>query len=245
MEDRIPASPFNGALSPRRRFATRSLSLQEVQSVKAKLGGTVNDVVLALVAGALRDYLDNSGRLPTEPLVTIVPVSADEPGTQRIFGNNIAIMGTNLHANISDPVARFNATRESTQAGKRYLEVLGKTTLPSITHYLLPALIQLPRRREYRLKLADAEGYKYPCQVAVSNVPGPRNILETEEAVLESLYSVGPLQEGNGLNITVWSYCDQLNVSVISCARQVPDPQLIAGAIEHQLSVLKEAANAA
>jgi diacylglycerol O-acyltransferase / wax synthase len=243
MEDIIAPSPFNGALSPQRKFATCSLSLGQVRSLKQTLSGTINDVVLALVAGALRDYLDQRGQLPSEPLITIVPVSADEPGTERIFGNNIAVMGAGLHSQVEDPIERYEATRKSTLAGKSHLEVLGKTTLPSITHYLLPAMISVPRQREYRLKLADQPGYKYPCQVAVSNVPGPRQQLETEEAVLEALYSVGPLQEGNGLNITVWSYCDQLNFSIITCARQVPDPQCIASAIENELQRLQEAAN--
>jgi diacylglycerol O-acyltransferase len=81
--------------------------------------------------------------------------------------------------------------------------------------------------------------------VAVSNVPGPRQKLETEEAVLESLYSVGPLQEGNGLNITVWSYCEQLNFSVICCARRVQDPQRIAAAIKDELERLKVTADEA
>jgi diacylglycerol O-acyltransferase len=243
MEDVIPPSPFNGALSPRRGFATLSLSLDAIRELKTRLGGTVNDAVLALVSGALRDYLSETGQSAvTEPLIGIIPVSADPPGTERIFGNNIAIMGTRLHVEIDDPLARYVATRESTLAGKRYLEVLGKATLPSISHYLLPAIIHIPRQREYRLKLADKPGYKFPCQVAVSNVPGPRQQLETDEALLESLYSVGPLQEGNGLNITVWSYCDQLNFSVICCAKRIPDPHRITAAIERELQRLQEAA---
>jgi diacylglycerol O-acyltransferase len=244
MQDVIPASPFNAALCPRRRFATLSLSLTGIRDLKARLGGTVNDAVLALVAGGLRRYLEELGQSGTDPLVAVIPVSADEPGTERIFGNNIAVMGTHLHVEIEEPVARYQATRESTLAGKQYLEALGKTTLPAISHYLLPALIQIPRQREYRLKLADKPGYKYPCQVMVSNVPGPRQQLETEEAVLESLYSVGPLQEGNGLNITVWSYCDQLNFSVICCAKRVPDAHRITAAIESELACLQQAAAA-
>ena len=240
MEDIIPPSRFNGALSPRRGFATRSLPLADVRALKSQLEGTINDVILALVAGGLRRYLKDAGAPAQQPLITVIPVSADEPGTERLFGNNIAIMGSRLHADIDDPLERFRATRESTLAAKQFLEVYGRNTLPSITHYLLPALVRIPRQREYRLKLADEPGYKYPCQVAVSNVPGPRERLETEQAVLESLYSVGPLQEGNGLNITVWSYCDQLNFSVICCRKRVPDPDRIATAVETELEVLKE-----
>ena len=172
-------------------------------------------------------------------------MSADEPGSQRVFGNNIAILGTSLHSQIDDPLARFNATQESTLAGKRYLHVLGKTTLPSITHYLLPAMVRVPRQREYRLKLADSGDYKYPCQVTVSNVPGPRQQLETDQAVLESLYSVGPLQEGNGLNITVWSYMDQLNVSALACHRAMPDLERLTGYIPEAFRELQAADAAA
>ena len=244
IEDVLPPSPFNGALSPRRGFATLSVPLAEVRTLKTQLGGTINDVVLALVAGALRNYLRDTDKPNEEPLVAIIPVSADEPGTERIFGNNIAIMGTRLHSNIENPLERYQATQKSTLAGKRFLEVFGRNTLPSITHYLLPALVQFPRQREYRLKLADEPGYKYPCHVTVSNVPGPRQRLETDEASLESLYSVGPLQEGNGLNITVWSYCDQLNFSVICCRKRIPDPERITRALKAELEILKECTGA-
>ncbi len=238
LEDKIPPSRFNGALSTRRRFATLSLPLERVRSVKSALNGTVNDVVLALVAGALRRYMLDHGEIPTDPLISIIPVSADEPGTERIFGNNIAIMGSRLHVDLADPLQRFSETQQSTLAGKRHLEVFGKSTLPEISQYLLPAVVSYPRHREYRLAAADSADYKFPCQVAVSNVPGPRNPLATDYAELDALYSVGPLQEGNGLNITVWSYCDQLNFSVISCKKRVPDPHAITDGIRKELETL-------
>ena len=87
----------------------------------------------------------------------------------------------------------------------------------------------------------NRDKYRFPCNVAISNVPGPREILATDDARLDRLLSVGPLQEGNGLNITVWSYAGQLNFSIISCHKLVPEPRRIAAAIEAELEAFRAA----
>ncbi|MGI9288391.1 MAG: WS/DGAT/MGAT family O-acyltransferase [Pseudomonadales bacterium] len=239
LTDNVKRSPFNGALSSRRKFASLSLSLGAVKDLKNTLQGTLNDVILALAAGALRRYLLENGDPCNEPLSAMIPVSADEPGVIRIFGNNISIIGTRLHVEIDEPVMRFDAIRRSTNAGKKHLEAFGKSTLPTIQQYIPPALRHSGCQKEYRSKAANRDKFRYPCNVAISNVPGPRQVLETDEAVLDRLLSVGPLQEGNGLNITVWSYADQLNFSIISCEKLVPEPQRIADGVEAELQALQ------
>ena len=99
-------------------------------------------------------------------------------------------------------------------------------------YYTPPGFVRWSRMRWYRLKSADRPDFQVPGNVSVSNVPGPRERLVREGAELESLLSVGPLMEGTGLNITVWSYMDQLNFSIISCKKLVPDPQRIAAGID-------------
>jgi diacylglycerol O-acyltransferase len=240
LKDKIAPCRLNGALTTQRKFATTSLSLSAVRELKSTLGGTVNDVVLALVASSLRSYLQHYGDPITIPLIASIPVSADEPGTVRMFGNNLGMMATRLHVEIADPISRFRKICESTNVAKVDLGVYGRGTLPALLYYTPPGFLRWSRQRWYRLKLADGPHFRVPGNVAVSNVPGPRERLERAGAELEALYSVGPLMEGTGLNITVWSYMDQLNFSIISCKKLVPDPQRIAAAIDVALLELQD-----
>ena len=235
----IPHCRFNGALTTQRTFATASYSLADFKALKNALDGTLNDVVLALLAGALRRYLLDKGDSVDQPLIAIIPVSADEPGTERLYGNNFSQMGTRLHIRIEDPVARFHKIRESTIAGKSELEIFGKSTMPMLLHYLPPFLFSWKTRRDYDQQLADRDTYAILGNVAISNVPGPRERLVSGGLTLDSLYSVGPLMEGSGLNITVWSYADQLNFSVISCKKLVPDPHNIVLAMAEEFAELQ------
>ncbi|MGI9293616.1 MAG: WS/DGAT domain-containing protein, partial [Pseudomonadales bacterium] len=233
---------FNGALTTHRKFATATHSLAHYKEVKNALGGTVNDVVLATVAGALRSYLVAHNDSIEQPLIAIIPVSADKPGVERLFGNNFTHMGTRLHIRIEDRIERFRKIQESTNAGKGELEVFGKSTLPTILNYFPPLMYTRLAQRDYVKQSARKRSYAIAGNVAVSNVPGPRQKLESKDAEMEGLYSVGPLTEGIGLNITIWSYADQLNFSIISCKKLVPDPDRIALAIDAEFIALQEVA---
>ena len=241
----MPHCRFNGALTTQRKFATATLSLATFNSVKDALGGTVNDVVLAVVGGSLRRYLLEHGDSVEQPLIAIIPVSADEPGRERLFGNNFSQMATRLYVRIEDPVERYKKIQESTNAGKSELEIFGKSTIPMLLHYLPPFMYTWLKRREYNKQLARRESYPIIGNVAVSNVPGPRHTLSSGNYEMETLYSVGPLMEGSGLNVTVWSYVDQLNFSIISCQKLVADPHRIARGIEAELAVLLAATGGA
>lgn len=242
LKDKIAPCRLNGSLTTQRRFATTGLSLSAVRDLKGVLGGTVNDVVLALVTSALRSYLQHYGDSVAAPLIASIPVSADEPGTVRMSGNNLTMMATRLHVEITDPIMRYEKIRESINTAKVDLSIYGKSTLPAMLYYLPPGLVRWSRTRAYRLKSADKPGFLLPGNVSVSNVPGPRERLVREGAELEALYSVGPLMEGTGINITVWSYMDQLNFSIITCKKLVPDPQRIAAAIDAAMVELESSA---
>jgi WS/DGAT/MGAT family acyltransferase len=109
-----PRTRLNHALSAQRTFTTRQLPLAEVKAVGRALGGTVNDVILAVAASALREYLLRHDDLPEVPLRTGVPVSADDPGEMRESGNRTTYLATSLWTNICDPLERFHATKKST-----------------------------------------------------------------------------------------------------------------------------------
>ena len=125
LKDSIEPCRLNGALSKQRKFASTGLSLSAVRELKEALGGTVNDAVLAIVAGALRGYLQHYNDPVTTPLIASIPVSADEPGTVRVSGNNIAMMTSRLHLEIADPIMRFHKIQESTRTAKVDLNIYG------------------------------------------------------------------------------------------------------------------------
>jgi WS/DGAT/MGAT family acyltransferase len=237
----FPRMRFNYALGVKRSYATAQLALAEVKTLKNTLGVTLNDVVLAVLAGALRKYLIYHNELPDAPLAVSVPVGADEPGVTRSSGNNVTSLTTMIHVEMADPVERLYAIKKHTEQGKADLEIFGKHQWSDLMEYVPPNLFTWSRRRNFRTKPANRPDYRPQSNLVISNVPGPRERLENELGIMESLYSVGVLGEGLGLGITVWSYLDQMNFGILACDKAMPDPQRLAQYIPDGLQELKEA----
>ncbi|MBP6700502.1 MAG: wax ester/triacylglycerol synthase family O-acyltransferase [Halioglobus sp.] len=218
-----PRTRLNHALSPRRSFTTRQIPVQEAKAVARILGGTINDLILALAANAVRDYLLLHHELPSEPLCTAIPVSADEPGSVRAEGNRTTYLPTCLWTNIADPLERFQAIQRATQVAKRELDLLGKDTFIELMHFLPPFFSLWKASLRQYLRQAERADYRPLTNVIISNVQGPAERLSGNYGALVDLYSMGPLVEGCGLNITVWSYAGNLNFSLMGCKRAVPD----------------------
>ncbi len=232
-------TPFNGALTPHRSFATATLPLAGVKEAKTAFGVTINDIVLAMVAGSLRAWLDKRGALPSRALVAGVPVSTDDPDAiKRLGGNKVSNMFTTLATDIADPVERVRAIHEVTRAAKEMHNILGADMLADWSEYTPPRPYSWFMRQYSRFNLA--EKHSPPINLVVSNVPGPRDPLYVAGAKMEGIYSVGPILEGIGLNVTVWSYCDQLNVGVIACREHIADPHEITDGMQAALEELLE-----
>lgn len=240
----FPRTRFNYALGVKRAFATCQLSLPELKALKDQLGVTLNDVVLAIMAGALRSYFIANDELPDGPLAISVPVGADAPGVVRRMGNNVTTLFTLLHVEIEDPIERLYTIKKQTEQGKADLEVFGKHQWGDLMEYVPPGYMTWSCRRNFRLKPANAPDFRPNCNLAVSNVPGPREKLVSDDGALEALYSAGVLGEGMGLNITVWSYMDQLNVGSLACHKAMPDLELLNEAIPRAVQELQQAARA-
>jgi len=217
-----PRTPFNGALASRRNFATCTLSLDEIKAVKNAQGVSLNDVVLGVVSGALRRWLISRGELPRKSLTAGVPVGVDTPGqAPRLSGNRVSNMFTTLATDEPDPHERLRVISKVTDAAKLQQKTLGPNILIDWTQFTPPggfgAIMRLYSR------LGAASWHPAPFNVVVSNVAGPREELVMGDFTLVDLFSVGPLIEGIGLNVTVWSYQDRMNVTVLSCPDLVPD----------------------
>jgi diacylglycerol O-acyltransferase len=233
-----PHLPFNTALSRRRVFATTSFEVEDCRRIKQAFGVTLNDVVLALCAGSLRRWLAACGELPARPLIASIPVSGDEEEGRapRLYGNRVAYLQTALHVEIADPVERMLATREVTLEAKRELELMGRNTVIDWMEYLPAVPYTLLKRLQSRLRLADI--VPSPSNLVVSNVSGPRERIYWNGAQLAEFYSVGPLSEGIGLNLTLWSYCDRMYCALLACRDQISDPHAITRGLHEELREL-------
>ena len=219
-----------------------TLALDDLKAVRHASGVTLNDVFLAVCAGALRTYLSEVGALPDRPLVASVPVSTD-PSVTRLGGNHVDNLYVSIGTDIADPLERLRHIHDVSAAAKAVRSVLGNDLLEKRADVVPPQLYALAVRTWARTHLADH--MRPPVNLVLSNVPGPRQPLHIGQAVLEAIYSVGPILEGIGLNITAWSYADALHVSVLGCPTSVPDPWLIAGALHGSMAELRQASDCA
>jgi diacylglycerol O-acyltransferase len=229
---------FNGSLTPHRMFSTAQLPLDEVKGVSKAFGVTVNDVVLGLCAGALRRYLEERGELPSRPLVAGVPVAvaAGGEGERRLGGNWVSNMFTSLRTDLADPVERLKAIHETTKVAKEVHHAMGAEMLAAWSELTPPRPFAAWMRFYSRRKLAD--WHRPPINLVVSNVPGPQAPLYIAGARLVELYSMGPVLEGVGLNITVWSYVGVLYFGVVACRETMPDLSVVCDYLGDALSEL-------
>lgn len=232
--------PWNGSVTAHRRVAFVQVPLDDVKAVKNALGGTVNDVVLALSAGAIRSYLQRHDALPDGPLVVAVPVSVRRPDDQGSFGNQVANMTVRLPTHLADPVERLRAVSAGTAVAKEELQAVGADAMGDWAELAAPRLLAQAVRLASRLRLADVT--QPVVNLVVSNVPGPSFPLWCAGAKLEAMYPMAGVGEGTGLNMTLISYLGQVNFGIVACREAVPDLELLADALPAALAELRSAA---
>jgi WS/DGAT/MGAT family acyltransferase len=216
---RPPRTSFNGPVSPHRRFSFGSLSLDSVKALKNELKITVNDVVVALTATAVRDWLNERGELPKDPLVAMVPVSVRREDERGTFGNRISTMIVPIPTNEPDPRRRLLRTHELLKSAKERHNALPAELLTDATAFIPPAVAALAARTTVGILSRT----RPPLNLVISNVPGPRDPLYLAGARLEGHFPVSVVMDGVGLNITVMSYRDHIDFGIIADREQVDD----------------------
>ncbi|MEX2556221.1 MAG: wax ester/triacylglycerol synthase family O-acyltransferase [Actinomycetota bacterium] len=239
---RAPRTSFNATITPHRRTAFTHVPLDDVKAIKREFGTTVNDVVLAIVAGALRRYLESRDEMPDRSLLAAVPVSVrtgEEEGD--VGSNRVSAMFSTLATDVDDPVERLKQIAEANRGAKEEHKAIGADMLTKWGELAAPLTFSLAARFYTGLKLADRHAVVH--NLVISNVPGPAFPLYFAGAKLVAMYPLGPIFDGAGLNITVLSYMDQLYFGLIGC-REIVDVWGIAGHITESFAELSKAAQA-
>jgi WS/DGAT/MGAT family acyltransferase len=217
---KAPRTPLNGMITAHRRFSFGSLPLEDVKRVKNHFDMTVNDVVMALTAAALRRWLLDHDALPQIPLVAAVPVSIRSDDQRGTNGNQVSVMMAELPTHIRDPEERLHFMRSSMLDAKRHFEAVPASLLQDLSALIPTALSGLAARSLF--KLATVPGVLF--NLFVSNVPGPQLPLYIGGARVEGVYPVSAVTDmTGGLNITLFSYDGDLDFGLIACREMVPD----------------------
>ncbi len=231
-----PPSFMNHMLDSQRRFATATLALADIKQTAKHLGVTLNDLVLAISAGALRKLLLHYDGVADHPLLASVPVSFNfDP--DRVSGNYFSGMMVALPADVADPLERVRCTHAAAVLAKESHQLVG----PELVARWLDYLPQAPAETLFKW-LSTRDGQNKVLNLPISNVPGPRERGLVGGALVTEIYSVGPLTAGSGMNITVWSYVDQLNISVLTDGATVDDPHEATDAMLAAFSEIRSAA---
>lgn len=237
-----PRTRFQARVSPHRRVAFGSMSLAEVKTIKNTFGCTVNDVVLAVCTAGLRSWLNKQGELPAEPLASFIPMSVRTPEQRGTFGNRVSVMLTRLPTDIADPIARLRKLNDEMGAVKERHRALPASLLQDANHFIPPALFAQAARATSRL--AGMRGLNQPANVMISNVPGPSTPLYLGGARQRAQFPVSGVLDGIGINITVMSYQDQLELGIVVDRELADDPWEILDALRAGLDELCDAARA-
>jgi WS/DGAT/MGAT family acyltransferase len=232
-----PATPFNAAISRYRRFARRSVPLADVKAAGKEHEATVNDVVVAACAGALRTYLLEHGALPDQPLTALIPVSLRTGEEPDMWTNRVSGTVASLPTDVADPRERLTAAHRSLKTAKAVFAATPAALAPDGVELGTPAITTLISRATTRW----ATNGVLPFNVIVSNVPGPKEPLYMAGARARHYYPVSAIADGQGLNMTVQSYAGFVDVGLVADAELVPDLPRLADLVVAELEVLAQA----
>jgi diacylglycerol O-acyltransferase / wax synthase len=236
---RAPATPFNRSITAHRRVAFRSVELSRVKAVKAVYGVSVNDVVMAMCAGALRRWLIDHDALPDAPLVAMIPVSVRDESSRGALGNKVSAMLAGLPTHLDDPEERLRHVHEATKIAKSRQAAIPQGLVDDISDFAPPALTA----RAARVVFATGVLHRLPpFNLCISNVPGPNVPVYLGGAKLLAQYPVSVITDGQGLNITLVGYLGQLHFGLVACRELVPDIDTLTDYLVDELDRLTMAA---
>lgn len=224
-----PRCILNVPISASRRFAAQSYSTAGMRVIAERFGATLNDVVLALCATALRRYLLDLGALPNEPLIAAVPMVVG--GSNREVGNAFTCAFANLATHLTDPVERLNVIKRSMDYSKARMRHLSQAQVMAYS-----AAVVAPGAL---LTMTGLDRRHAMVNVVISHIPGPRRPLYWQGCELDGIYPASLLLDGCALNITLVSRRDTVDFGFLACRRTLPSMQKLLGYVEDSLAELQ------
>ncbi len=234
----VPHTPWMGALSAHRAVAFADVRLEDVRAIRAAFGTTVNDVVLAASAGALRGWLLARDALPDVPLVANVPIAVKRPGDDA--ANQVSMLRVHLPTQEADPVERLLRIRAETARGKQEHHARGSNAYRRFTDLVLGLTVPALLTPVVRFYSSHRGGDFHPAlwNVVISNIQGPDHALYYGGARVKRIYPIGPVQHGSGLNLTVMSTAGSLCLGALACREKVPHVEDIAAGFSEEVAIL-------
>jgi diacylglycerol O-acyltransferase len=226
-----PRTLFNGEVDARRKIIITELPLGRMRALAKAYGGTVNDVLVAICGGALRDYLLEQKALPRKSLEAGVPMSI-KSGQQE--GNQVCFILCPFFTNVSDPTQRVRRVIKVMNKAKQNIRNMSVTAAQDYTNMMMmPTIV---------LTLAGRTSQVTPALNAiVSNVPGSEKRLYLDGAALEHMYPLSVVTDGMGINLTVVSYMNKLCFAITSCPTQQPNIGILGSLIKKNYKNLLDA----
>ncbi len=215
---------FNGTVSAARVFGAVDLSLDEVKRIKQRVeGATVNDVILSVVSGGMRRYLDAKGETPAKSLITGAPINVRDESERGTGGNVVSMMNIDMRSDVKDPLKRLAAVHKAAVESKAYTNAVGARLLTDVTS-------TIPNRVAVTgFRVAAESGMmslmKPTFNTVVTNVPGPQVPLYLNGAQVLRIYGTGPSMDNSGLFHPVISYNGSISIGFMCCREMMPDPE--------------------
>jgi WS/DGAT/MGAT family acyltransferase len=243
LEDK-PKTRFQGRISRHRVVGASKFDFEVVRAIKnTHPGATINDVMLTIVAGGMRQYLESKGELPTQTLVTGCPIDVRSAEERAAGGNMVGFMNVALRTDIVDSSARLTAVHEEALSAKAYAEALGPRFAVDLTDVMPGNVLSLAIRTASATGLAEA-GTVF--NTIVTNVPGPPMQLYMCGAALIDSISLGPLLPNVGLFHIVYSSVQDkkgiISISFTACRDMLPDPAFYASCLKSSFEDLCKSA---
>jgi len=236
-----PKTRFNGKVSAHRVFDAAPFALKDIRAIKdAVPGATVNDVILAIVGGGLRAYLEGKGQLPDDSLTAMAPISVRAEGEKAALGNLVSAMVVGLGTHIADPLERLRHVHAEAANSKAMTGAVGARTLTDYSQLIPSGLAGLAARLYTRVGAANAHAPVF--NTIVTNVPGSRVPLFFCGARMVAMYGLGPVFDSMGLINTIYSYTDTIAISFTCDRVMMPDPENYAQGLRSAFDALKAAA---
>jgi WS/DGAT/MGAT family acyltransferase len=223
---------INGTPGYAKKFKRLRVSLPEVKVAAKSRGASVTDFVMASVSGGLRRLFEERGEELSADLVAFVPISVRNPGAEGEMGNQISAMLSELHTNVADPEERLRLIAASSKEAAKVQRDKSARLLMNLANAAGPTVASVAGRTLAALQLF--EHLPPIANLTVSSVPGPPFPLWLSGHRIATVAPLGPLMAGLALNVTVISYCDQLEYGMLACTRRVPELALLRDYIEEE-----------